>query len=363
MLVILDSLVNIALLLAILVALVVVHEFGHFVVARRAGVKVHEFGIGFPPRARILHRGGETLYTLNWLPIGGFVRLEGEEGESDDPRSFVRQSLRTRIVILLAGVAMNLLLAWLLMSAIPLIGDPTVNITVNELPAGADGAPSPAQRAGMVVGDTILAIDGRTWAWFDGRNAPVDYLRDNPGTKVVITVRHADGSTDDLTATLRDAAAVAAGEGALGIGARVYETGSNAQHGILEALEIGGRRTVQASTLILGAVRDLVADIAHPQVSGPIGIVDAVGTVRGEPPIFLIFLIALLSANLAVVNALPFPPMDGGRIAVALLKSASGGRLSVSAERATYLVGFMLLMAFLVYISLFDIARLGAASP
>jgi regulator of sigma E protease len=359
---ILDSLVNIALLLAILVSLVVVHEFGHFIVARRAGVKVHEFGIGFPPRARILHRGRDTLYTLNWLPIGGFVRLEGEDGESDDPRSFVRQSLRTRIVILLAGVAMNLLLAWLLMSAIPLIGDPTVNITVNELPAGANGSPSPAQRAGMVVGDTILAIDGRTWAWFDGPNAPVDYLRDNPGSRVVITVRHADGSTDDLTATLRDAAAVAAGEGALGIGARVYETGTDAQHGILEALEIGGRRTVQACSLILVAVRDLVADIAHPQVSGPIGIVDAVGTVRGEPPIFLIFLIALLSANLAVVNALPFPPMDGGRIAVALLKSASGGRLSVSAERATYFIGFMLLMAFLVYISLFDIARLGAAT-
>ena len=82
-----DGLINIVLLLAVLVVLVLIHEFGHFVVARRAGVRVHEFGIGFPPRARILHQGKETAYTLNWLPIGGFVRLEGEDGDSDDPRA------------------------------------------------------------------------------------------------------------------------------------------------------------------------------------------------------------------------------------------------------------------------------------
>ena len=113
-----DGFINIVLLLAVLVILVLVHEFGHFIVARRVGVKVHEFGVGFPPRARVLHQGKETAYTLNWLPIGGFVRLEGEDGDSDDPRSFVRQPLRTRLVILLAGVIMNLLLAWVLMSAV-----------------------------------------------------------------------------------------------------------------------------------------------------------------------------------------------------------------------------------------------------
>ncbi len=95
--VIFDGLINIVLLLVILVALVVIHEFGHFAMARAAGVRVHEFGVGFPPRARILHRGKDTVYTLNWLPIGGFVRLEGEEGESEDPRAFVNQRLRTRV--------------------------------------------------------------------------------------------------------------------------------------------------------------------------------------------------------------------------------------------------------------------------
>ena len=102
-----DFLVNIVILLAIIVPLVLAHELGHFVMARRAGVTVHEFGIGFPPRALILHRGKETIYSLNWLPIGGFVRLEGEEGESLDPRAFVNQKLGTRLRILIAGVVVN----------------------------------------------------------------------------------------------------------------------------------------------------------------------------------------------------------------------------------------------------------------
>src|SRR5687767_13456651 len=97
-----NDVINVVLLLVILVVLVVIHEWGHFIVARRAGVTVHEFGIGFPPRAKILGRDKlGTIYTLNWLPIGGFVKLEGEEGESDDPHAFVRQRLPTRLAILL----------------------------------------------------------------------------------------------------------------------------------------------------------------------------------------------------------------------------------------------------------------------
>ena len=358
-----DGFINVVLLLAILVVLVLIHEFGHFIVARRADVKVHEFGIGFPPRAGILKRGKETLYTLNWLPIGGFVRLEGEDGVSDDPRSFVRKPLGTRLIILLAGVGMNLLLAWVLMSAIAYIDDPSVRVRVDALPASADGAPSPAAQARLVVGDTIVAIDQQTFAWFDSPTAPLDYLKAHPEATVTLTVVRADGTTADLQATLRDAEAIAAGEGALGVGARTYIAGGSIAHGIVESLVIGAKRTIQACGLILVAVRDLVTDITNPQVSGPIGIVSAVGTVRGSPPIFLLYLVAILSANLAVVNALPLPPMDGGRIAISLVKAVSGNRISAAAERWTYAVGFMLLMAFLVYISIFDIARLGGAAP
>jgi regulator of sigma E protease len=123
----------------------------------------------------------------------------------------------------------------------------------------------------------------------------------------------------------------------------------------LDAIGTGFRRTVDASTLILRGLADLIGDITNPQVSGPVGIVGAVGTVRTElPPVFLVWLVGLLSANLAVINALPFPPMDGGRVAVSLAQAASGNRISPSLERAVYLTGFVLLMLLLVWITLFD---------
>src|SRR5687768_17061917 len=126
-----NGLIDVLILLVILVVLVVIHELGHFVVARRAGVTVHEFGVGFPPRAKVLGTDKKgTIYTLNWLPIGGFVRLEGEEGESDDPRAFVRQPLRTRLTILLAGVAMNALLAFVLLVLIAAVADPSSSVQV-----------------------------------------------------------------------------------------------------------------------------------------------------------------------------------------------------------------------------------------
>src|SRR6476661_11262328 len=109
--------VTIVLFLVVLGSLVLVHELGHFITARLAGVRVLEFGIGFPPRAKVISSHGETLYTLNWLPIGGFVRLEGEDGDSDDPRSFTRAALPVKLLVLLAGVGMNLVLALVIFTA------------------------------------------------------------------------------------------------------------------------------------------------------------------------------------------------------------------------------------------------------
>src|SRR5262245_28321259 len=109
-----QSAITIVIFLAMLGVLVVIHELGHFFTARFATIRVLEFGVGFPPRAKVLSNHGETLYTLNWLPIGGFVRLEGEDGESEDPRSFTVAPLFTKLVILAAGVVMNLVLAFVI---------------------------------------------------------------------------------------------------------------------------------------------------------------------------------------------------------------------------------------------------------
>ena len=375
-----DGAIDIVLLLAILVGLVVIHELGHFVAARRAGVRVHEFGVGFPPRAGILHRGKETLWTLNWLPIGGFVRLEGEEGESLDSRAFVNQPLRTRLVILLAGVGMNFLLAWAIMSLIAGLADPVSTVRVAQVMPG-----TPAARIGLVGsgtggtegtaaptaggGDTIVGIDGHTWMVFDditNADAVLSYLRAHAGQEVTISIRRADGSLVDKTVQLRPAKTpvfVAGGTvvlvptSALGIviDRTSYESSTR---GPIDAIVTGFHRTVDASTLVIRGLGDLISNIGDPQVSGPIGMVGLVGTTRELPPAFLIWLIALLSANLAVINILPFPPMDGGRMAMAIAQRLSGGRISVNLERAIYFSGFVALMGLLVWISIFDVRRL-----
>jgi regulator of sigma E protease len=362
-----DLLINIALLLFILVVLVVIHEFGHFIVARRAGVRVHEFGIGFPPKAMTLGNDGETTYTLNWLPLGGFVRLEGEEGESDDPRAFVRQRLRTRLVILLAGVVMNFVLAAVIFALIAVIGDPVADVRIAQVQPN-----SPAEQAGLQggnvigtdeqgnpvydeAGDVIIAIDGQRFPRFDNIEVPAPslaYLRERAGEQVTLTLRSADGTVRDVPVRLR---VPTAQQGALGIVIHPMLVTDEIRHDPLTAVGKGLERTFDASTLILRAVGQLVTNLADPPVAGPVGIVGIVGGVRAElPPIFMLWLIGLLSANLAVINALPFPPLDGGRVAVSLIQAVTGNRISEAAERLAYLTGFILLMVLLAWVTLFD---------
>jgi regulator of sigma E protease len=359
--------------------LVVIHEFGHFVMARRAKVVVHEFGIGFPPRAKVLGHDGETLYTLNWLPLGGFVRLEGEEGESDNPRSFVRQRLSTRLIILLAGVAMNLLLAFVLFALIAGLADPSGTVRVGGVQPG-----SPAEQAGLRggqqidtapdgttpiyddSGDRILAINGQRFAWFDlpeGPTALIRYLREHPSTTLTLLIERGDGTVEEVIATTRSAEEIARGLGPLGFQPQAFVPGPAIERDPISAVSVGAERTFEAATLILRALGDFITNLTDPQVSGPIGIIGAIGVVRAEaPPIFMVYLIALLSANLAVINALPFPPLDGGRVAVSLIQAVSNNRISEAAERLVYLTGFILLILLIVWISYFDIQRLGGGT-
>ncbi|MEX2547293.1 MAG: site-2 protease family protein [Chloroflexota bacterium] len=369
-----NGLIDVLLLLVILVVLVVIHEFGHFMVARRAGVTVHEFGVGFPPRAKILGRDKQgTIYTLNWLPIGGFVKLEGEEGESDDPHAFVRQRLPTRLAILLAGVTMNILLAFVLLTLIAGFADPSSTARVLSVQPG-----SPAELAGLRggqqvgttqdadgntialyddSGDTILAVDGLRFAWFDLPNGPVgitEYTRARPSTPVRLLVQRSTGLIVELRATTRSAADIAANKGALGFTPQPLP-GPTIERDFVSAIRIGAQRTLDAATLIVRALGDFVNNLANPPISGPVGIVNAIGVVRSSaPPVFMIYFIALLSANLAVVNVLPLPPLDGGRVAVSLVQAAVGNRVSIAIERYVYFFGFVFLMALLAWVTLFD---------
>ena len=372
-----ETVVTIVLFVVILGVTVILHELGHFIAARLARVRVLEFGIGFPPRAAVLRDRGETVYTLNWLPIGGFVKLEGEDGdEGEDPRSFAVQRLPIKVFILAAGVAMNLLLAFGIFAAITLTGDPALGVYVPYV----DPA-SPAASVGIQVGDVIERVDGRAFSAF-GSTSIVSDLNTKIGRTVTLHIVHPDGSASDVQVTLRTAAELAANpdKGALGIGRKAGKdpvtgadlpqiplefrvTGDRVGYPVGTAIQLAADRTSTATQLIVGGVGDLVANfVTHPtqapQASGPIGIAAEIGNVFFTVgPIYTLFLAGILSANLAVVNILPLPPLDGGRILVLVLKSALGRRVSLRAERLTYVVGFALLIGFLIWVSAFDIAR------
>jgi regulator of sigma E protease len=363
---ILQGAITIFLFFFILGSLVLVHEFGHFVTARLAGVRVLEFGIGFPPRAKVLRAKGETLYTLNWLPIGGFVKLEGEDGDDgSDPRSFVRARLPVKLVILAAGVVMNLIVALAIFTLIAWLATPVIGI---RFPAVEPN--SPAAMAGLQPGDAIVSVNRQTYEYFNGDQLLVD-LRAHAGQTVTLGIDRANGIDGDVTVTLRPAAAIDKEHGALGIGTteaqpffETHFTGKYTGRPLPAAVGIGVSETFRWFGLILAGLGDLARDFvanptAPPAVSGPVGIATQIGEVFfGVGPIMTLYVAGILSANLALVNSLPFPPLDGGRALMIALKSIFGKRISLRAERLTYVVGFVFLFAFLIWVTGFDLLRI-----
>ena len=358
---VLYALLALVLFVVVLGGIVLIHEVGHYLTARWLGVRVLEFGIGFPPRAKVLRKSGETLWTLNWLPIGGFVRLDGEDGDGrDDPRSFASKPLWVRLTILVAGVAMNIVLAFVIFFAIALLATPVVGGRIGEVEPG-----SPAAAASIVPGDEIFAVAGERFEFFGPRTL-IDALRDHAGQTVTIHIRHADGTEADVQATLRPAAELSRTRGALGIknieqaydGYTGHDIGTAAGIAVSELGRWGGLIIGGLATLVDGIIKD---PTARPPASGPVGIaVSLAGIFLGSGPILTLYVAGILSVNLGVVNILPFPPLDGGRMLVIVLKRFAGSRISLRAERATYAIGFVLLMAFIIWITSFDIANLGS---
>jgi regulator of sigma E protease len=398
-----QSLITVVLFVLVLGVLVIIHEIGHFASARLAGVRVLEFGIGFPPRAKVLRNKGETLYTLNWLPIGGFVKLEGEDGAdpsasgvevameaggagasipsgfgtsggvaygaaATDPRSFAAQRYITKMLILVAGVGMNVLLAFAIFTGIAWLASPFVGLRFFEVQPD-----SPAAVAGLQPGEAITAIDGQRYQFITGPTA-LTGLRDRAGQTVQLTLVDKDNHERVVPVTLRSPEEINAQKGALGISGattpfEAYFYGQYAQNDLPSAIRIGVDQTVRWMGLIVGGLGALVSSVANdptapPPVSGPVGIATQIGDIFwNSGPIMLLYVAGILSANLAVVNILPFPPLDGGRMLMITLKRFLGARMTVQAEQLTYMVGFVFLFAFLIWITGFDIIRgLGGGS-
>ena len=362
--------------IGVLVVLVLVHELGHFVVAKRAGITVQEFGVGFPPRIGSVVWHG-TRYSLNWIPLGGFVKMLGEDGDVEAGKmrqrglseaavdkamegAFNRKPIWVRIVVLVAGVAMNFLLAAVLFAAaLSLPGtEGRGPLTVTEIQAD-----SPAVTAGLKVDDVILAADGRT---FDvSRDLPA-YVRTRAEEKVQLAVRRA-GSEIVIEVTPRklSEAEEAKGLGAVGFSyepARLVEVPPSADNPAEAAWE-GFAAAGDLAARIPGGLASAVAGLLGlaPDAGtavGPIGIASETGRVLQAPLVSQLIFVGILSVNLAVLNVLPFPPLDGGRIAVVLIEAVRRRRLPAEREALVYLTGFMVLIALVILISIRDVANL-----
>lgn len=358
--------IAIPLLLLVLIPLVMVHELGHFIMARLAGIRVLEFGLGFPPRARVLGHDHETEYTLNYLPIGGFVRLEGEETDSDDPRAFTNAPLAKQLIVLVAGVFMNLITATVLFFIVAWAFNPRVQPTIATVVAG-----TPAQAVGLQPGDVLVSIDGSTFAApsvlefgnMDNVDRWIAALRSHAGQVVTLVVAGASGNQRSILVSL---AIPTAGKGALGV--QIGASLVNAPGDPVSAVGMAFGGTGRAMNLILGAVGDIGRQLvtnpsqAPPGVQGPVGIASDVGHAASQPNALMLFLLlaAVLSANLALVNVLPVPVLDGGKMVIMVVKRIFGARGVSAVETFAYLASFALLLAFVGWITYFDIVRGGA---
>ena len=354
----------IPLTLIVLASLVLAHEWGHFITARISKIRVLEFGIGFPPKAKTLGHDHETEYTLNWLPIGGVCKLEGEDSDSDDPHAFGNARLWRQLVVLVAGVAMNVILAFVLFLFVAVFFDPALGVKIDRLtPGGA------AEKAGLVVGDTVDSINGQRYSFLASENI-LDAISADAGKAVTIGYTDTQGVHRTINLTLgSDKSAGVLGIRSIDEQHSLQAVVTYTQNDPITAAGKAADETVTSVSMIAQALAKLGSQLVSNPTSAPSGAQGPVGIARdfgvvlsdyGFPMVIL--LAAVLSANLALVNLLPFPPLDGGRMAILVAKRIAGKRGVSAVEAMSYVVGFALLMGFLAWITFFDIVRGGLGS-
>ncbi|MBA3678642.1 site-2 protease family protein [Candidatus Saccharibacteria bacterium] len=351
---------------AIFSLLVIVHEFGHFSAARREGVTVEEFGIGFPPKlgGRRFKKYGKTVFSINALPIGGFVRLKGEDGSEKGPDSFAVQKFWPKTRILMAGVTVNFIIAYVIFTFLLMIGMPPIGQTLpsfgpiqpkvmgqGELTIFSVTKDSAASKAGLVQGDTLISINN---TGLRNNTELRDYTRAHAGEQVIIIAKH-NGTQVEKVAILGTNQSV----GILGVSAEQLQLSGYSWWAAPIAALVLMAQFVMATlaafgNLIVGLfTRHTVSD----QVSGPIGIVSIFSQIVNFGPRFVLLFVASISLSLAVINALPLPALDGGREFVLILKKL-GVKITPERENIFHLMGFVALIGLMIIISISDIARM-----
>lgn len=352
--------------------LILGHEAGHFFAAKMFGIKVDEFGFGFPPRIAA-KKIGDTEYSINWLPFGGFVRIAGERGEFavidgedgsgaeavatmgpvspmadtvapvDEKRIFYSQPAWKKAIIVLAGVITNFILGWLFISIVLMVGVPQTLVIAGTQPG------SPAASAGFQAGDIVKG--------YTDSQKFIDFVNGNKGTPITVAVVR---NNKELSFSVTPRAVTSPSEGAIGV---ELQQGGAAQENFFAALRDGLVDAGVVSWLTIMAFGDLVRQIfAHASIPadvvGPVGIFSLAEETGHIGLAYLLQFIGIISLNLMVVNLIPFPALDGGRFFVILIEKLKRSPLSFKVEAWVNGIGFALLLLLMIVLTVRDIGGL-----
>lgn len=325
--------------------LIITHEFGHFIMAKLFKLRVDEFAFGFPPRLW-KKKKGDTTYSANLLPFGGYVKIYGEHAETADPkedpkRAFYAQPAWKRSVVIVAGIVMNFIVGWIAFSILLFIqGVHPVGVRVHEVIPG-----SPADQAGFLVGERIEG--------FTEQGEFIKYVADNEGTEITVNGKTVVPRVDPPP-----------GEGRIGL---ILENIHEDKYQFFKSLWYGLSAAGQTVWAVFTTVGDLIASVFRGQggevlnsLSGPVGIVGELGNSMERGGLMVVQFLGLLSLNLAVFNLLPVPALDGGRLLFVIIEKIIGRRMRAKHEAIANVVGFLLLILLALVVTGNDIFKLFA---
>jgi regulator of sigma E protease len=337
-----NTILQYILVILVISIIIIAHELGHFFAARRAGVKVEKFGVGMGPKIFSLKRN-ETEYCLCAIPIGGFCQLKGEEEASNDPDSFDSKSPFKKFLIAFSGPFANILLSILiLILTFNLFGNPFIWQIKTIQPD------SPAAKAGFMIGDEFIGINGNiTNNWGLIR----EEISKSPNKEIIINVRRGDKELSIPVVPKQSSD----GTGLIGVEVRPSDKRESFINSIKLSLEMNYSFFKDFITFLGMLFTGKVTSVA---VAGPVGIVTTAASTVAVGWSYFFFFMALLSVNLGLINLFPFPPLDGGRIIFSLIEGIFKKKVNKNVEATINTIGFMLLMALIVFVTWNDIARL-----
>lgn len=356
----------------ILSVLVIVHEAGHFLVAKLFKIKVEEFGFGLPPRVFGI-KFGETLYSLNWLPIGGFVKLYGEDeagsgsvnlkpqkqSKKDIDRAYFARPKWQKALVVSAGVIMNFILAVVLISFLyAYVGVPVAN---NKVIIAAVVKGSPADLAGLKVGDQVEKVSGKI---ITDTNQLISITKSNEGKELLVNIKSENGKEKVVKVTPR--ISFPKNEGPMGVA--VSPGTSIKKYSVLEAPVVGTKEALKETGLIASGLLSLLTQLitkgsVPTDVAGPVGIAQLTGQVVSIGIYAVLSFVSLLSLNLAIINILPFPALDGGRLLFIVIEAITRKKVNPLIESYAHTIGMAILLALIALITLHDLIRVFSGQP